>query len=87
MTRGQNVDPWDDANPYDPAEDGPTALARARAALGSPALTAETQDALLAFANGVLPLVMANWQKGPYHAMRQNALRMLILTSSDFQTS
>ena len=55
MTRGQNVDPWDDANPYDPAEDAPTALARARAALGNPALTAETQDALLAFANGALP--------------------------------
>jgi hypothetical protein len=30
---------------------------------------------------------MANWQKGPYRAMRQNALRMLILTCSDFQTS
>ena len=30
---------------------------------------------------------MADWQKGPYRAMRQNALRMLILTSSDFQTS
>ena len=55
--------------------------------IGNPSLTQETQDALLAFANGVLPAVMANWQKGPYRAMRQNALRMLILTSSDFQTS
>jgi uncharacterized protein (DUF1800 family) len=87
VTRGQNVDPWDGAHPYDPAEDAPTALARARAALGNPNLTAETTSALLAFANGVLPAVMANWQKGPYRAMRQNALRMLILTSSDFQTS
>jgi hypothetical protein len=87
VTRGQNVDPWDSTNPYDPAEDAPTALARARAALGNPSLTAETQGALLAFADSVLPAVMANWQKGPYRAMRQNALRMLILTSSDFQTS
>jgi hypothetical protein len=87
VTRGQNVDPWDDAHPYDATEDGPTAHARARAALGNPTLTAETQNALLAFANGVLPATMANWQKGPYRAMRQNALRMLILTSSDFQTS
>jgi uncharacterized protein (DUF1800 family) len=37
VTRGQNVDPWDDAHPYDASEDGPTALARARAALGNPA--------------------------------------------------
>src|SRR3954469_14933770 len=87
VTRDQNVDPWGDANPYDATEDAPTALARARAALGNPSLTQETQDALLAFANGVLPSPMANWQKGPYRAMRQNALRMLILTSSDFQTS
>jgi uncharacterized protein (DUF1800 family) len=86
-TRGQNVDPWDSANPYDPTEDAPTALSRARAALGNPSLTQETRDALLAFANGVLPSPMANWQRGPYRAMRQNALRMLILTSSDFQTS
>jgi hypothetical protein len=87
VTRGQNVDPWDDANPYDAAEDAPTALSRARAALGNPSLTQETQDTLLAFAGNVLPSAMANWQKGPYRAMRQNALRMLILTSSDFQTS
>jgi uncharacterized protein (DUF1800 family) len=87
VTRGQNVDPWDDAHPYDATEDAPTALSRARAALGNPSLTQETQDTLLAFANGVLPASMANWQKGPYRAMRQNALRMLILTSSDFQTS
>ena len=50
-------------------------------------ITHGATGALLAFANGVLPAVMANWQKGPYRAMRQNALRMLILTSSDFQTS
>ena len=87
VTRGRNVDPWDDANPYDASEDAPTALARARAALGNPTLTAETQNALLAFADGVLPAPMADWQQGPYRAMRQNALRMLILTCSDFQTS
>jgi uncharacterized protein (DUF1800 family) len=86
-TRNQSVNPWDSAHPYDAAEDAPTALARARAALGNPSLTAETQAALLAFATGVLPASMANWQQGPYRAMRQNALRMLILTSSDFQTS
>jgi uncharacterized protein (DUF1800 family) len=87
VTRNQRVDPWDDAKPYDPAEDAPTALARARAALGGPSLTQETQDALLTFANSVLPSPLATWQRGPYRAMRQNALRMLILTSSDFQTS
>ena len=81
------MDPWDNAKPYDSTEDAPTALARARAALGNPSLTQETQNALLAFATNALPASMASWQKGPYRAMRQNALRMLILTSSDFQTS
>jgi uncharacterized protein (DUF1800 family) len=86
VTRNQQVDPWDDAHPYDATEDGPTALTRARSALGNPSLTPETSDALLAWASTVLPSPMANWQSGPYRAMRQNALRMLILTSSDFQT-
>jgi hypothetical protein len=86
-TRNQGVNPWDDANPYDRTEDAPTALSRARAALGNPSLTPETEAALLAFATTSLPAVMATWQKGPYRAMRQNALRMLILTSADFHTS
>jgi uncharacterized protein (DUF1800 family) len=87
VTRNQDVDPWDDSRPYDAAEDAATALSRARAAVGNPSLTAETSAALLAFANSALPAVMAGWQKGPYRAMRQNALRMLILTCSDYQTS
>jgi uncharacterized protein (DUF1800 family) len=86
VTRNQLVDPWDDANPYDATEDAPTAVSRACAALGTPSLTDETSAALLTFAQSVLPAVLAGWQKGPYRAMRQNALRMLILTSSDFQT-
>ena len=45
------------------------------------------EAALLSFATNVLPAPLAGWQQGPYRAMRQNALRMLILTSSDFQTA
>jgi hypothetical protein len=30
---------------------------------------------------------MASWEQGPYRAMRQNALRQLIVTSPDYQTS
>jgi hypothetical protein len=85
-TRDQRVDPWDSAHPYDATEDPATAMSRARAALGNPSLTDETAAALLAFATNVLPATLASWQQGPYRAMRQNALRMLILTSSDFQT-
>jgi hypothetical protein len=30
---------------------------------------------------------LAEWQRSPYRAMRQNALRMLIATSPDLQVS
>jgi hypothetical protein len=80
------VDPWGDTN-YDDTEDAPTALARALEFTGNPTLTKETRDALLAFATSCLPSVMASWQQSPYRAMRQNALRHLILTSSDWQAS
>ena len=43
------------------------------------------RDALVAFAGSCLPAVMAPWEQKPYRAMRQNALRHLILTSSDWQ--
>ena len=84
--REKYVDPWGDTK-YDDKEDAPTAVARALEFTANPTLTQETRDALLAFAGSCLPAVMASWEQSPYRAMRQNALRHLILTSSDWQAS
>jgi uncharacterized protein (DUF1800 family) len=71
---------------YPDAEDGATAVASAIAAAGAPRLTAETRTKLVAFADGALPASMNATQKRTYRAMRQNALRLLVLTSADAQT-
>jgi hypothetical protein len=71
---------------YSDTEDGAAAVAAALTAVGNPALSAETATNLKAFADGVLPLMMNATQKRTYRAMRQNALRLLILTSGDAQT-
>jgi len=79
------VDPWDDQHPYSSTEDPTTAVADALRYLGNPSLSRELRDGLLAFAGSCLPTAMKSWQDAPYRAMRQNALRHLILTSSDWQ--
>jgi Protein of unknown function (DUF1800) len=84
--RENHVDPWGDVK-YDDKEDPQTAVARALQFTGNPTLTKETRAALLAFASSCLPITMERWQQSPYRAMRQNALRHLILTSSDWQSS
>jgi hypothetical protein len=81
-----HVDPWHDT-PYDPNEDGVTAVGRALASLGNPALTNDTRDALVSFANTCMGSSLKSWQQSPYRAMRFNALRQLITTSPDYQTS
>jgi uncharacterized protein (DUF1800 family) len=82
----QYVDPWGN-DKYDEAEDSATALKRALAFTGDPTLTPETREALAAFSKSCLPPVLEEWQRSPYRAMRQNALRHLILTSSDWHAS
>ncbi|MEA2440386.1 MAG: hypothetical protein QOH76_1810 [Thermoleophilaceae bacterium] len=79
------VDPWKDD--YSKTEDAATAVARAVDFAGNPTLTSDTRGALLQFASTCLPATMASWEQGPYRAMRQNALRQLIVTSPDCQTS
>ncbi len=63
------------------------AVLKARAFWGDPAMTADGLAALQRFAATCLPASMANWQKHQYRAIRQNALRHLIATSPDLQTS
>jgi uncharacterized protein (DUF1800 family) len=82
---GGSVDPWKSA--YSKTEDAGTAVARAIDFAGNPVLTADTRGALVAFARTCLPATMASWEQGPYRAMRQNALRQLIVTAPDYQAS
>jgi len=76
-----SVDTWND--PYPTTETADEALARAVASWSSPALRDEHRAELLDFAKRAEKLIVANWQKGPYRAMRQNALLHLIGVSPD----
>jgi Protein of unknown function (DUF1800) len=75
------VDAW--GQPYSTTETPEEALARAVASWGSPALREEHRAELLDFARRAEKTIAANWQKGPYRALRQNALLQLIGVSPD----
>jgi hypothetical protein len=76
VLEGVSADAWQD--PYSTTETPDEALARALATWGSPALRPEHHSELLEFARRSENLILASWQKGPYRAMRQNALLQLI---------
>ncbi|MDX6635416.1 MAG: hypothetical protein QOF06_1619 [Solirubrobacterales bacterium] len=76
-----SVDAWNDD--YSTTETPGEALARAVAAWGAPELRPEHRDELLEFGRRSETLILANWQKGPYRALRQNALLQLIGVSPD----
>jgi len=71
---------------YDETETADAATAAARAWAGDPNLTAETVGVLTAFAANALAGA-GGWQLSTYRGLRQNALRLLILASPDYQTS
>jgi hypothetical protein len=72
---------------YDEAETPEQAVRAARDFWGDPQLTAETVTGLTSFAATCLPASMAAWQRHTYRAIRQNALRLLVATCPDLQTS
>jgi uncharacterized protein (DUF1800 family) len=78
------IAPWGGTS-YDATEDAATAVSRAMAAVGNPSLSAETQKVLADFALASVSPTLASWAKAPYRAMRQNALRQLIVSSPDLQ--
>jgi uncharacterized protein (DUF1800 family) len=78
---GISVDAW--GQPYSTTETADEALARAVASWGSPGLREEHRSELLDFSRRTENLIGASWQKGPYRAMRQNALLQLIGVSPD----
>jgi Protein of unknown function (DUF1800) len=80
---GISVNPWDGEHPYSTTETAPAALEKALAAWGNPELRPEHRAELLSFATRTENLATASWEKGPYRAMRLNALLQLIGVSPD----
>lgn len=76
-----SVDAWDGS--YSTTETPEEALARAIAAWGHPELRDDTRAELLDLARRAEKTITASWQRGPYRAMRQNALLQLIGVSPD----
>ncbi|MEA2215718.1 MAG: hypothetical protein QOK19_1279 [Solirubrobacteraceae bacterium] len=73
---------------YSETEEPGEAMASAMSYWAQPALSGETQQSIAAYAQSCLQaMTLAKWQRSPYRAMRQNALRMLIATSPDMQVS
>jgi uncharacterized protein (DUF1800 family) len=72
---------------YDPREPAGRAVARALKFWGRPTISKATQAELLRFARDVEAKATEEWQQGSYRALRQNALRIMIATSPDLQTS
>jgi hypothetical protein len=75
--------PWDDS--YDPDEGPDPAVDYALALYDYPPLRKEQQNELVRFSNNAFPLSLADWQRSPYRAMRQIALRQLIAVGPDLQ--
>lgn len=90
VTAKSYANPWPGEGEahYSPTEDAPTALANAYAYWAGPALSQASAQSIAKFAAVCLEgVATAGWQQGPYRAIRQNALRMLIATSPDMQVS
>jgi Protein of unknown function (DUF1800) len=78
---GISVNAW--SSPYSETENPEEALNRALASWGGPELRPEHRAELLDFAQRTEALITASWEKGPYRALRQNALLQLIGVSPD----
>ena len=79
--------PVDPKTPPDPTEDAGAAVDRAIAFWGNPTVSVTTRASLLAFAKRCDAGADKQWKKKSYPALRQNALRVLVATSPDLQTS
>lgn len=81
--RAENPWPPSGSSTYDPNEDAATAVTRAMDLLGRPSVSADTQQVIAQFASTSVPADTRSWNRSPYRAMRQNALRMLLATCPD----
>jgi hypothetical protein len=80
-----HVDVWNGS--YDKSELPDPAVDSALAVWDYPPLRKEQQNELVRFSSNAFPGLIADWQRAPFRAMRQNALRHLIVTGPDFQLS
>jgi uncharacterized protein (DUF1800 family) len=80
-------DAWNEQRPYRNDESTREAVNRALASFGWPPLRSEHQEELISLSNRVAGRANQDWQKGPYRALRQNALLQLIAVSPDMQLS
>jgi Protein of unknown function (DUF1800) len=90
VTSKTYANPWppEGQAPYSATEQPAEALASAMSYWGQPQLSGESAQSIATFAQNCFQgLSIAAWEKSPYRAMRQNALRMLIATSPDLQVS
>ncbi len=76
-----SVNAW--GAPYSETENAAEALNRAVASWGWPELRPEHSAELADFARRTENMATADWEKGPYRALRQNALLQLIGISPD----
>lgn len=83
--RGPSID--GSSRTYDVTETPAQALDAALSFWGGPTISPETHQALLDFASSALPDPIFSWQLSPLRAQRQNALRHLLATCPDLQTS
>ena len=81
--KDRQVDPKLD---YDPTEDAGAAVDKAIKFWGNPTISAPTRNALVAFAKRCDVGADKPYKKKSYPPLRQNALRVLVATSPDFQT-
>ncbi len=72
---------------YDATETAEQAVRTARDFWGDPPLTPETVAALESFAATAVAEPLAAWQRRTHRGLRQNALRVLIASCPDMQTS
>jgi uncharacterized protein (DUF1800 family) len=81
--------PWPstDEPVYGETESAEEALSNALAYWANPSLSSESEACIAAFAKTCLQEPLAEWERSPCRAMRQNALRMLIATAPDMQVS
>jgi hypothetical protein len=77
----------DEDAPYDESEGPNLAVRRALGFWGNPTISRPTRRGLERYASAVEGVATEDWQQSTFRALRQNALRMLVATSPDMQTS
>ena len=80
-------DDEEDTDTYDENETASEAVRKALRFWGNPSISPKTRSELQRFASRVESVATADWQQGTYRALRQNALRILIVMSPELQTS